>query len=206
MFFESPRFPECIASGSKGGPTWLTDVVTVTSGHEQRNQRWQHTRHSYDVAFGVHIMRDLEQLIAFFHGVRGRAHGFRFKDYADYRSCTVTEEPTAFDQVIGTGDAAETSFQLTKTYDPFGTGPYYREIRKPVEGTVKIGVDGTEVPAVVDYTTGIVSFGTAPANGTSVTAGYYFDVPCRFDTDQLVVQLETILAGGAEIPIVEIRV
>jgi uncharacterized protein (TIGR02217 family) len=42
--------------------------------------------------------------------------------------------------------------------------------------------------------------------GESVTAGFEFDVPVRFDTDRLGVNLSLIEAGSIpDIPIVEIR-
>jgi len=57
----------------------------------------------------------------------------------------------------------------------------------------------------VDVATGLVGFSVAPANGAAVTAGFLFDVPVRFDTDRLDVELTSF--DGAEapsIPLVEI--
>lgn len=204
-FYETPRFPVCIAAGSRGGPGWLTDVVVVSSGKEQRNQRWSTVRHRYDVSYGIHTLDDIEQLVSFFHGVRGRVHGFRFKDYADYRSGSVLTSPSPTDQTIGTADGAETAFQLVKVYD-YLANSYTRTIAKPVNGTVRVAVAGVEQLSgwTCDTTTGIVTFTSPPASG-AVTAGFEFDVPCRFDTDTLSVQLELITAGGTEMPLVEIK-
>ncbi len=55
-------------------------------------------------------------MIAFFEERRGRLHGFRFKDWSDYKSCAPSETLSALDQAIGTGDGAMAAFQLTKTY------------------------------------------------------------------------------------------
>ena len=55
-------------------------------------------------------------------------------------------------------------------------------------------------------TTGLVTFAVAPAAGKSITAGFQFDVPVRFDTDQLALTAENHVAYKADIPIVEVRV
>ncbi|MGL4263599.1 MAG: DUF2460 domain-containing protein, partial [Afipia sp.] len=59
-----------------------------------------------------------------------------------------------------------------------------------------------------DFTTGVVTFlpGHIPASGAAVTAGFMFDVPVRFDTDYLEVDLSAFAAGAIpKIPLVEIR-
>ncbi len=74
-----------------------------------------------------------------------------------------------------------------------------------VAGVVKSsGTDYT-----VDHTTGLVTFvaGQIPAAGEAVTAGFEFDVPVRFDTDRLDVNLSGFEHGAIpNIPIVEIRI
>jgi uncharacterized protein (TIGR02217 family) len=48
--------------------------------------------------------------------------------------------------------------------------------------------------------------GKIPPVGTAVTVGFAFDVPVRFDTDRLDVNLVAFEAGDAPaIPILEIR-
>jgi uncharacterized protein (TIGR02217 family) len=88
-----------------------------------------------------------------------------------------------------------------------------RRIDKPVDGTVRVAVDGDEQALGVDYSvdveTGIVTFlpGHIPADEVVVTAGYEFDVPVRFDTDRIDVNLSSFEAGEVlNVPIVEIRV
>jgi uncharacterized protein (TIGR02217 family) len=96
-------------------------------------------------------------------------------------------------------------FQLVKTY---GTGlrNYVRAINKPVAGTVLVAVNGVAATPSVDYATGLLTFASAPAPGAVITAGYEFDVPARFDTDRIAINLASFQAGEIpEIPIVEIR-
>jgi uncharacterized protein (TIGR02217 family) len=83
-----------------------------------------------------------------------------------------------------------------------------RTITKPVAGTLKVHLDGIEQASgwLVDTTTGLVTFSTAPALDVDVTADFEFDVPVRFDTDHMAVTIETYrLHNWQQIPIVELR-
>ena len=153
---------------------------------------------------------DLHAVIAFYEERRGRLHGFRFKDWTDHKSCAPSAAPAALDQGIGTGDGATAAFQLTKTYGS-AYAPWTRTIALPVAGTVRIAVDGAEQDPggyAVSTTTGLVTFlpGTVPGVGAAVTAGFEFDVPVRFDTDRLEIDLSDFEAGSIpQIPILEVR-
>jgi uncharacterized protein (TIGR02217 family) len=210
MFHET-RFPTAISRAAHGGPERRTDVVVLGSGAEERNARWADSRRSWNAGYGVRSLDDLHAVIAFFEERRGRLHGFRWRDPMDFKSCPPEATPTALDQLIGTGDGATAVFQLTKVYGA-AFNPWIREIRKPVAGTVLIAVAGVaQTPGTdctIDGTTGIVTFepGRIPALGQSITAGFEFDVPVRFDTDRLEVNLQGFRHGAIpSIPIVEIR-
>ncbi len=206
--FHEVNFPLSVAFGSQGGPERRTQIVTLASGHEERNTHWSASRRRYDAGSGIASLDDLHALIAFFEARRGRLHGFRFKDHADFKSCPPGQETNALDQLLGTGDGAAVGFQLSKTY---GAAPhtFVRPIAKPVTGSVKLAVAGvTLAPGAfsVDTGTGLVTLATAPAAGLEVTAGFHFDVPVRFDTDRLDINLAAFRAGEAPaIPLVELR-
>lgn len=209
--FHEVVFPLDIALKSAGGPQRRTDVVTLGSGAEERNARWAHSRRRYDAGYGVKTFDALAQVVAFFEERRGRLHGFRWRDRLDHASAAPDAAISATDQVIGTGDGATASFQLIKTYGSLYS-PYQRPIAKPVPGSVRVAVAGTEVTEGtafnVDDATGIVTFssGYIPASGAAVTAGFLFDVPARFDTDYLEVDLAAFAAGAIpKIPLVEIK-
>jgi uncharacterized protein (TIGR02217 family) len=138
-------------------------------------------------------------------------HGFRFRDRLDWTSASGNAPPAPFDQTIGTGDGSRSSFSLVKVYG-MSFAPYGRPITKPVQGSVRVAVAGTELTVGThfncDATTGIVTFlpGHVPANGATVTAGFSFDVPVRFDTDFLEIDLSAFEAGAIpSIPLIEIR-
>ena len=57
----------------------------------------------------------------------------------------------------------------------------------------------------VDATTGLITLATAPPAGATVTAGFLFDTPARFDTDFLDIDHTGFEAGEIpKIPILEI--
>lgn len=208
MAFDEIRFPVEISRGSSGGPERRTEIVTTASGHEQRNTRWADSKRRYNVGFGVKSLNDIHEVVAFFEERRGRLHAFRWKDYVDFKSCAPASAIAATDQVIGVGDGVTAAFQLVKRYGS-GLRDHMRVINKPVTGSVVVAVDGAPtVNFTLDAATGLVTFlaGSIPGAGAEVTAGFAFDVPVRFDTDQLSINLTNFAAGDIpEIPVVEVR-
>jgi uncharacterized protein (TIGR02217 family) len=201
MTFAEIQFPADISYGATGGPTYSTDVVSMFSGHEQRNSNWKNSRSRYNIATGVKTEEQWQALIAFFRARRGKAIGFRFKDWSDYK---------AQNQQIGIGDGETAEFQLVKNYTS-GNTIITREIKKPVDGTVKVhksgNLRGATADYSVDYTTGIISFTEAPEARVIITADFEFDVPVRFDTDELQLSMDNFNSGSwSSIPLIEVRV
>ena len=210
MSFHEIRFPTAISLGASGGPERRTEIVVLGSGFEERNARWADSRRSWNAGYGVRSLDDLHAVIAFFEERRGRLYGFRWRDPSDWKSCAPNQTPAPLDQTIGTGDGTRTTFDLAKTYGS-AHAPWTRTIKKPVAGSVRIAVAGVEAGSgafTVNTTTGRVTFlaGHIPPAGAAITAGFEFDVPARFDTDRLEINLQGFKAGAIpSIPIVEIR-
>ena len=209
--FHEITFPLDIALGARGGPERRTEIVTTGSGREERNARWMHARRRWNAGYGVKSLDALSAVVAFFEERRGRLYGFRWRDRLDCSSAAHGLKSLPEDQVLGVGDSERASFQLVKRYGG-GHAPYVRPITKPVAGSVRVAVGGVEVIDGIDFdsdpATGLVVFraGREPADGAAVTAGFLFDVPARFDTDFLEVDLAAFAAGDIpSIPIVEIR-
>lgn len=209
--FHEVLFPLDISLKSAGGPERRTEIVALGSGREERNARWAHSRRRYDAGYGVKSLDALSAVVAFFEERRGRLHGFRWRDRLDHSSAAPGVATAPTDQVIGTGDGVAAAFQLIKTYGGVHA-PYARPVTKPVPESVRIAVAGVEVEEGVafecDQTTGVITFlsGHIPADGAAVTAGFLFDVPVRFDTDYLEVDLSAFAAGAIpKIPLVEIK-
>lgn len=207
--FHEVRFPLDVSLQGRGGPERRTEIVTLGSNRESRNARWAHSRRRYEAGYGVKSLAQLAQVIDFFEERRGRLYGFRWRDRADFASCAPGATATPSDQTIGAGDGTRTTFQLVKRYGG-SFAPYVRTIAKPVAGSVRVAVNGAEKTPPqfsVDMATGVVTFATGhvPSAGASVTAGFLFDVPVRFDTDFLEIDMQAFEAGVIpKIPIVEI--
>jgi len=210
MAFHEIRFPLDIALRASGGPERRTEIVTLGSGREERNSPWAMSRRRYNAGFGLRKLDDIHEAVAFFEARHGRLHGFRWRDRADWKSGSPGAPVTPLDQTLGAGDGARTAFQLVKAYVS-GEASYVREIAKPVAGSLRVAVageameEGTDFSA--DHATGMVTFAVAPGEGAAVTAGFEFDVPVRFDTDFLDINLAAFAAGSVpDIPVLEIRV
>jgi uncharacterized protein (TIGR02217 family) len=210
MQFHDVRFPPSLSFGSVGGPQRQTDVVTLANGHEERNTPWAHSRRVYDAGLGMRSIDDLQLLIAFFEARLGQMYGFRWKDWADYTTGKTALQVAFDDQSIGYGDGVRAAFQLTKTYRS-GAHSYRRPITKPVAGTVRVGVEQDELREGVEYevdaSTGIVTFAHPPDPEMEIFAGFEFDVPVRFDTDRILISVESFQAGQVpDVPVIEVRV
>lgn len=197
--FVEIRLPVDISYGSSGGPEYSTDVTITHGGFEQRNINWADARAQYNVAHGVKTQAQLDELIAFFRARKGRAYGFRFKDWTDYQGIA---------EVLSIGDGITTNFQLVKHYSSGGITET-RAIKKAVAGTVQLYLDAVlQTSGVsVDTATGIVTFATPPANGVEIMADFEFDVPVRFDTDKLSASIDSYGSHSwMDIPLIEVRV
>lgn len=211
MSFHEVRFPTAVSRGATGGPERRTEVVVLGSGFEERNSRWADSRRSFNAGYGVKSLNDLHAVIAFFEERRGKLYGFRWKDQSDWKSCAPDTQTTALDQVIGIGTGALAAFQIKKSYGSTFQ-PWSRAILKPIAGTLKVAVAGavrTEgLHYVVNVVSGMITFlaGHIPAAGASVTAGFEFDVPVRFDTDKLEINVTGFSHGAIpSIPVIEVR-
>jgi uncharacterized protein (TIGR02217 family) len=200
MFVETPSFPETIAWSAMGGPMWKTDIFDTQSGAEQRNENWAHYRAEFDVGLVNKSLVETRALLSFFNAIgRGRARGWRFKN-------VVNDDYYGTDEPLGTGDGADTTFQLLRRYTS-GAETYDKLIFKPIVGTVTCKLAGVPTGAfTVNTTTGIVTFTSAPGVGVAVTASFQFDLPMRFNTDGFqCTRIDPDIFSWPSIPILETR-
>lgn len=194
MAFDNVRLPDDIERGAEGGPKFQTSIIALGNGSEQRNVDWIAQRCTFDVGYGVEDKAGYSEIVKFFYARQGKARGFRFKDWSDFEASGVT---------IGVGDGVQTQFQLLKRYTNIVT--FERKITRPVVGTVVVYADGVPTAPTVNVSTGIVTFASAPAIDVVITADFEFDVPVRFDTDELRLNLLTYDAGTIpSIPVIEL--
>lgn len=210
MAFHDDRLPVDIERGAQGGPGFRTTIQALSSGQEKRNIQWSRARGRWNIAYGVQTLEDLSDVVEFFYAREGRGHSFRFKDWVDYR--IPFPRPTADTrQSIGATDTSTADFQIFKRYSSGGTN-YDRTITKPVSGTVRVWVNSVEISLgagadqfQVNLLTGVITLGSThvATNGQAVEVQCEFDVPARFDIDQLDVTAFTFDAG--ETPAISIK-
>ncbi len=208
MTIPAYRLPEGIEKGSQFSPTFQNVIQEAIAGNEQRFAQWSECRGSGDISYGLLNSEDptgdFRAIVAIYRAHYGSLLPFRFKDWSDFQ-CT--------DEVFGTGDGAETEFQLTKTYDPSqillntpGSVLYVRNITL-LATTPVIKVDGVTKTVVTDYnisSSGLVTFTSPPANAKDCTWTGEFDVPVRFDGPLQVVMNESDIAAIGSLPIKEV--
>lgn len=195
--FHNISFPLKLARGAVGGPERVTEIVALANGREVRNTCLARSRRRWEVGSAIRNLDDLADVTAFFEARLGRLHGFRFSDPADHKSCRPSQLPQPFDQLLGTGNGSQKTFQLQKTYGD-AAGSTVRPIHLPVFGSVRVGVGTAELSASafsVDSQTGLLTLSSAPAAGQPVRAGFCFDTPVRFDSDRLDIAHDAFEAG-----------
>lgn len=204
-FLETPRFPSCPAYGYTAEPMYSVTHIEHASGRERSNLNWSRVKHRF--TFSVAQRSDyIAEVLEFWHAVAGTAGRFRFKDWADYKSCRVTDTITALDQpLIVDPDSTAGDYQLLKRYTA-GALTRDREIVKPFQGTIRIADDGDELDEgsdwTLDYATGLVTFASPPDG--PVTWGGEFDVPVRF-ASELPIQIVSNQVQDVQIVLLEVR-
>lgn len=193
MSFHNVRLSKCVELGASGGPGFKTSIVETSSGDEYRNIEWSKQRGRWEVGY-TNDHRVTEEIIAFFHVRRGRAYGFRFRDWSDYK----------VESVIGIGDGVTTQFQAVKVYSS-GEQQFVRTLTRLV-APVSVLVNDVVTPASVDVDTGKIQFSSPPAATATIAIRGEFDVPVRFDTDDLPITMMTQHVSRIEgVPLIEIR-
>jgi len=204
--FDNVRFPIAIGQGASVSPGFSTNIVTTISGHETRNSDWADARLEFDVGPGIRSEEELRILIAYFRARRGAAKAFRFRDPYDHSSNGMVAAPTPTDQLLGTGDGQQTRYRLIKNYGDVAGESQQRWITRPDPDSLQLAIDGQLVGNWSLGETGMVVFDNPPAEGSDISAGFLFDVPVRFASDQLMVNHATFLAGDIpEVLLIEVR-
>ena len=186
-------------------------MVALGSGAEERNARWAHSRRRYDAGYGVKTFDALSQVLAFFEERRGRLYGFRWRDRLDHSSATPGAVVMPTDQVIGTGDGATAvpaEQNLWRALFALSAAD-----RQTGAGSVRVAVAGSRdgrgcrlSPRCDDRRRHVSRRAAFRRAAPRSRAGFLFDVPVRFDTDYLELDLSAFAAGAIpKIPLVEIR-
>lgn len=191
MTFYAIELDTCPAYGWEGGPNTDILIHTLRNKHERRNWIDGVILHTFTLPFqNVNDASHLEDVKTMFMVMHGPHHSFLCKDYSDFRHGFKSDNfaPMQF----GVGDAVESVFQLSKTYEK-GVASFARPITKPVEAGLKIYVQTGGVGPLVEVfpdvnpLTGEVDFDTSfffaiPGTGDLLFWEGEFRVPVRFSS------------------------
>jgi Conserved hypothetical protein 2217 (DUF2460) len=149
--FHEVRFPGNIAYGATGGPEFATNDGGDRRGAREAQRQLVRGTRPVGRREWAQEPGAIDELIAFFRARRGKAYGFRFKDWTD--SCSAPEMTPR----------RRSSWSSI----PSGSVIQVRTITKPVVGTVKVYLDGVEKTSgwSVDTTTGLVTFQHSSGTG-----------------------------------------
>lgn len=168
--FLEERLPTTIDWGGSFSEKHAIQTITTAGGNEYRSLRHPFVQLSYDIAYKRDIDFVRDKILDLYTRANGMFRGFRVKDAKDFSSNAYDGTPTAFDQPMLL--VSGTTYQLMRWYgNPADAMCARRRIRKPVAGTVLIGVGGVVYPPSmwsVDNTTGLV---TLNANKTGTITG-----------------------------------
>lgn len=161
--FLEERLSDLVRYGSSYTDEYAVDIVQTSGGQEYRALVHPFPLRKFDVSYLLDNDKTYAELQAVYHRAHGRYAGFRVRCYDEWSSNGRTGTPTAFDQSMGLVSSGV--YQLRKYYGldktAGATGYAYREIKKPVAGTVKVGIGATEIRSAdwsVVTTTGRVTF------------------------------------------------
>ncbi|MEM1051855.1 MAG: DUF2460 domain-containing protein [Pseudomonadota bacterium] len=203
--FDDIVYPFALGRSASVAPEFSTSISVTSSGHERRNSLWSDAKIHFDVGPGIRSEHELCELISFFRARRGAARGFRISDPTDHSSNGMTGSPTMLDQIISIGDGLTAGFQLIKNYGG-SAEPQVRPITRPRAETLLVSIDGSLSSDWFLGEKGKLIFGSAPASGAEIRAGFLFDVPVRFAEDRIDISGVNFEAGEApSIPLIELR-
>jgi uncharacterized protein (TIGR02217 family) len=190
--FLEERLSRDILIGASFQDDYAVTVVNSDNWNEYRRMAHPFPARRFDVSFLMSKQAAYDELLAMWHRAHGQYAGFRVRCYDEWSSNGATGTPTYLDQP--TIILSATTRQLVKRYGTNktagATGYPYRQIKKPVSGTVvaaKNGVALTGGQFTVDTTTGIVTVASAIITDT-ITCGFEFDFPVRFSGSMIVSQ------------------
>lgn len=199
-FIESPACPNDHGYGGNGGPGYSTDIVATASGYEHRNINWADARRRWDIGY-TRTQAQLDALMAFFHAMRGKANGFRFRDHSDYLVTTGDGRIGS-----GAGDGTPGPHQLRKRYTS-GANTTDRDIRKPATYAIYRGgvLKTLTTHYTIDITTGLLTWVyDATSNASAITPGSTTSVVLAANPGTLIAGQKLYLSGftGADAALV----
>lgn len=180
----SPIFPSCPTFGFSVKPRLLVKKTELESGRRRRDRKWSQGLRVFEgVPLGNRPQADIEAALYFFWAVAGESIVFRFKDWSDYKSCTLDADPTPLDQPFQLTAGSPGGYRLAKLYTTAGLQEY-RKITRPKGDTIRVanelGQEQVSSRWTLDESTGYLT-PNGSFVGTPTAWGGEFYVPVAFD-------------------------
>lgn len=214
-------WPTAIAYGGSLMTSAVTQKVYFLNGKRKVNVLSDKHLRVLNVSFPPGSYQDRYEVLKIFNAVGGDADTFLARDPADFNTSdgymglnsnksnywlsnlTYLDQPmqnTTDDSFIG--DGGTTTFQLVKRYIVGASAIHTRAITKPYQEFTdsvlywpKFALDGVEqfdsADLSLDYTTGIVTFGSAPGSGQVPTWGGPFYIPVEIANPDIMYKFTT---------------
>ena len=186
--FDDIIIPDRIALAGSTGPSTSVEQVSLSNGFRETNLLWTQKLRQLNIGYPNMTTTDAFEILRIFEAVEGPLNSFLCKDRNDWNTTagnmqnggetSITKDDQKLENTVtklDVGDGSTTTFQCIKDYSSGATATHRRTILKPQNGAgnfaIKVALDGvlkTEGPDfTVDYSTGIVTFSSAPGNGPS---------------------------------------
>lgn len=185
--FLEERLPVDIRMGASYGDEYAVQITQTAGGAEYRKLVHGLPRRRWTINYT--LLRDdlAARVLALYHRAYQQLAGFRVYDVDDHNSSASGRGTiTNLDQPLTRLSAG--IYQLRKEYGsgatPLGIGRPARIIYKPVAGSLIVAKNGVSVVSGVtlNTTNGQVTISPAPLIGDTITAGFEFDIPARFNS------------------------
>lgn len=161
--FLEERIYGTVRYGASWTDKFAVNVVETSGGQEYRSLIHPFPKRRFDVSYMLETALLWSELMTIYSRAHGRYAGFRARCADEWSSNGATGTPTAFDQPMLLVSAGV--YALVKQYGTdkaAGAAGYaYRYVKKPVAGTVLVGIGATAIRSAdwsVVTTTGIVTF------------------------------------------------
>lgn len=206
--FLEERIFGTVRYGARYSDAYKVGITETASDAEYRYLRHPFPRRRFTYDYVIDGSALYANLVSMWHRAYGRYAGFRVRCLDDFSSNNQTGTPTAIDQPMLRISAGV--YQLQKRYglggSPLSVGFPVRTIFKPVAGSLLVAKNGILVGSGVtlDATTGRVSISPAPLVGDAMTAGFEFDIPCRFDSDLEIYQPNPVDRNVDSVALIEL--
>lgn len=204
----SPIFPSCPTFGFSVKPRLLVKKTALESGRTLRDRKWAQGLRLYEgVPLGQRPQADIERALNFFWAIGGESILFRFKDWSDYKSCILDDDPDPLDQAFSLVSGSPGGYRLVKAYTS-GVFTEYRKITRPNGSTIRVanelGVEQAASRWTIDESSGfLIPDGTFV--GTPTTWGGEFYVPVAFDEGGTQFELTNHKIQSATVTLLEER-